>query len=153
MGCTQSQQRRWRGCLTSLYDGLNPEDVKHLESAILHREVGDFSASLDIFDTLLAPGLHIPVVALEHSSTFLKQGRLEAADKALQASWLLAQGDPDRLTRPEYRLMKLVRAVLHHWTIGTLTDMLEAIRETRQWLAEVPVDEYTDVQVCLFCQL
>jgi len=144
-------QRPYFGTLSSLYSSLDGEAIMQLERAIEYRGIGLYNQARAIFTNELSRWNHVPVVFLEDAELSLQQGRFveiwNMLNKRLEA---LNHGSGEAevdLDAQEYRLMSMLLALaaLHHK--GILETALKEIDRTRAWLQDVPVEEYTDVQV------
>ncbi|KAF8545047.1 CHAT domain-containing protein [Trichophaea hybrida] len=152
MGQQPPKQGRYEGHNSSLYTTLDAASIEALEKAIYLRESGLFASAHQIFDTVLISLKDVPVVAIEHAVVFLKQGMFGKAAKTLESaiSQTKEEGIEYRIWKKksgELPLMKIFLAYLQFYTKGTLTGILEEAEMMIQWLKDVPVEKYTDVQV------
>lgn len=137
------------GLNISLYHSVDTIAIRHLEQAIVLTEQGAYTEAQCIFDDTLALQRLTPVVVLARAELALKQLKVgllyRLLDEALgRASESLQDG---ALDMAEYRLMALLRAfgaLLHKGIIGPA---LDEIRRAQGWLQDLPVSEYTDIQV------
>lgn len=142
-----SEVRRYFGVNTSLYNTLRPNQIEALERAIYSTTIGDYATAHSIFGGELSRLKNIPVVAIERAELALQQGRYKeiwtTLDYALTdvPSEQSGQGDASR------RLMSMFRALAALKYKGILEPAKEELRRVREWLADTPVSDYTDVQV------
>ncbi|MCJ1282851.1 hypothetical protein MMC26_002177 [Xylographa opegraphella] len=137
------------GLNTSLYYSIDTNAIQHLEQAIVLTERGAYTEAQCIFDEALAFERLTPVVILARAELALKQLKVgllyRLLDEALgRASESLQDGTLDMA---EYRLMGLMRAfgaLLHK---GIIDPALDEIHRAQRWLQDLPVSEYTDIQV------
>lgn len=135
------------GLNTSLYYTLTQEEIDLLERTIWLRRVGRFREALQIYEHDLLPVKDSPVIIIEHGSLYLelrKYGRLfRLVDERISA----VAGDQATLDLPEWRLIALMRAVVSVRVTGVLEPAVAEVVRTQEWLRDVPVAGYTDVQV------
>lgn len=143
------------GALCSAYDALDPATLPLLERAILYTNVRAFTQSLAIFTALPADQVHLPVVAYEHAVTHIKQWTLLDAAGVLRDALAWAEENVGDYQSPGiYTLLRLYLAVVEVLTLCDFTSGKESMRETKNWLATTPIQEYTDIQVrVLSCSL
>ncbi len=147
-GDPQTAVSTYYGLNSSLYGCSEPSVIQALERAIRLTDLGEFQRSRCIFDGELFQHRNVPVVAIERAELALRQGRhkeiWETLEQALEDShWKV--GSP--LDEGACRLMRIFRALAAINYKGTLEPAKEEIGKTREWLRDVPVDAYTDVQV------
>lgn len=134
---------------TSLYHSVDTIAIRHLEHAIVLTEQGAYTEAQCIFDDALASQRLTPVVVLARAELALKQLKVgllfRLLDEALaRASESLKDG---ALDLAEYRLMALSRAFGAFLHKGVIGPALDEIRRAQGWLQELPVSQYTDIQV------
>jgi hypothetical protein len=135
------------GIHTSLYSSLPPEAVKQLERAIWLKISGLADEARAIFDNELSSLATVPVVAIEHADLELEAGKWGRAWRILNSKLAQLQDANGDLEAPEYRLMALTWAMLGTRHRGDVTSSAIEIERTQDWLAEVPIADYTDIQV------
>jgi hypothetical protein len=139
------------GLNTSLYRSMDTITIRHLEQAIVLTEQGAYAEAQYIFDNVLASHKLKPVIVLARADWALKQMKVgmlyRLLDEALgRASESLQDA---ALDMAEYRLMALLRAFGAIRHKGILGPALDEIRRAQDWLQDLPVSEYTDIQVGL----
>ncbi|KAF9771277.1 hypothetical protein IL306_011091 [Fusarium sp. DS 682] len=135
------------GIHTSLYSSLPPEAIKQLERAIWLKISGRAEEARAIYYNELKSFATVPVVAIEHADLELEAGKWGRAWKILDSGLAqLHEADKD-LDAPEHRLMALTWAMLGTRHRGDVTSSAREIERTQHWLAEVPVADYTDIQI------
>ena len=137
------------GINTSLYQSVDSIAIQHLEHAIVLTEQGAYSEAQRIFDDALATQRLTPVVVLARAELALKQLKVGLLYRLLEEALQIASESPQDgiLDLAEYRLMALLHAfgaLLHSGTIGPA---LNEICRAQSWLQDLPVSEYTDIQV------
>jgi hypothetical protein len=137
------------GLHTSLYADLAEEDVALLEKAIFLRGVCDFHGSVMIFENWSSPTKAHPAVALEYGLTLGLDGRHRKAGDIFQAALLRAQEDnPDPVAEADiYRLIRMHHGMTQIFSHGKLGPAWKSMQDVRPWLKQVPIREYTDIQV------
>ena len=134
---------------TSLYTTLPSGAISDLEGAVLFTKIGLYQEALSIFEAKLVDFKHLPIVVIEWAETYLQQGRYgsstEILEKGLQTA-SLEDGHFD-LDRDEYRLISMFLGATEICSKGTLEGAVREIDRTKEWLAHVPVSDYTDIQV------
>ncbi|KAL8826724.1 MAG: hypothetical protein Q9191_003620 [Dirinaria sp. TL-2023a] len=139
------------GDLRSLYHTLEPEVVDRLEEAILCCWLRDFEPAIAIFKSFNAELGHHPVIAYQHNQAYWMQWSHSKSAEILQEGLAAADGFR-RLFQDSgiYLLLRLCYGTAQLFTEGNLTVARDAMRELRDWLTNVPIHEYTDVQTqCL----
>lgn len=139
------------GLNTSLYHSVDTIAIRHLEQAIVLTEQGAYIEAQRIFDGVLALQRLTPVVVLARADLALKQLKVgllyRLLDEALaKASESLPDG---ALDMAEYRLMALLRAFAALLHKGIIDPALDEICRAQNWLRDLPVSEYTDIEVGL----
>ncbi|KAL8726743.1 MAG: hypothetical protein Q9166_006538 [cf. Caloplaca sp. 2 TL-2023] len=94
---------------------------------------------------------HHPVVAYEEFLVYWAQWKLADSARILEAA--LSQAHENGKDTESYGLYTLLRIALGKtevFTKGDFTKARDGMREVRRWLADVTLDQYTDVQIaCL----
>lgn len=135
------------GIHTSLYSSLPPEAIQQLERAIWLKIAGLAEEARATFENELKPFATVPVVAIEHADLELEAGKWGRAWRILDSKLIQLQDANVDLEAPEHRLMALTWAMLGTRHRGDVTSSALEIERTQHWLADVPVADYTDIQV------
>lgn len=137
----------YRGVNTSLYKSLSTENIKLIEDAIWLKISGQNDNARAIFDNDLKPAATTPIVILERADLELEAGRWGVAWRILDSALKDLKDSGADLDLPEYRLMALTRVMLGVRHRGDLVSAAQEVERTSRWLCELPVEEYTDIQV------
>jgi hypothetical protein len=129
-----------------MYVLLNHEAIVLLEKAIWLGKLGLYDDSLSIFENNLMEWMIMPVVVYEKVMVQWSQGKLRDAYTTLSS--FLGDSSEDDLNLPEYRLLALVLAFVEIYHRGKIDRAVYEIDRTREWLQNVSVASYTDIQVC-----
>ncbi|KAL8727531.1 MAG: hypothetical protein Q9181_005679 [Wetmoreana brouardii] len=136
------------GSLTSLYQSLDISTILQLERAILHRSLRNFFQALAIFDSFPMSVAVKPAVCLEQISTLLEEYRFREAGaiaaRGLSAFCMNSTGDEDH--GPAI-LLRALLAGLDCLTEGSTHGCYASLQEIYDWLINVSVANFTDVQV------
>ena len=136
------------GDLRSLYHTLDSNVVDRLEEAILCCWLRDFEQAITIFNSFTAELRRHPVIAYQHSQAYWMQWSHFKGAKVLQEALAVADESQQLSQYPGvHLLLRLCYGTAKFFTEGDLTLARDAMRELRQWLSNVPIHEYTDVQV------
>jgi len=139
----------FRGLYTSLYDSLPVDAIQDIERAIWHKMSGQGEDARAIFDCELKAYRSFSVVVIERADLELETGRWGAAWRILDSALRdLKEANAD-LDHPENRLMGLTWAMLGTRHRGDLASAAVEIERTQDWLRDVPVTDYTDIQVLI----
>ncbi|PQE27902.1 tetratricopeptide repeat protein [Rutstroemia sp. NJR-2017a BBW] len=136
----------YRGVNTSLYTSLPEFAVSRIEQALLLKVTGQVFSARAIFTEELTALRNIPIVAIEHADLELEAGRWGAAWKILDSARDHFRNVGADFDLPEHRLIALTWAMLGVRHRGDLDSAIRELERTRQWLWELPISEYTDVQ-------
>jgi predicted Zn-dependent protease len=136
---------RYFGLVPSLYDSLPAQAVGLLEIAIYNRELGFHAKALSIFRKGLNQWLNKPIIVYEYAQVFLGQDKVKDAYTVL--STYISTVNNESLDQPEIRLLTLSLAFAEIYHLGRLERAIEEVNRTREWLKDIPVERYTDVQV------
>lgn len=136
------------GTHTSLYKSLPPEAVPILEDAILKSRLRLYDAAELVFEHELSSYSHVPIVAIEHAETLLHRYKcfriLDVLAKVHGRQFSVDEEHDD-----VNRLIALFIGVVKTQTEAIYEPALEEVaRIQRDWVSK-PVDEYTDIQVCV----
>jgi hypothetical protein len=135
------------GIHTSLYGSLPTTAVQDLERAIGLKIAGRSKEVQGIFENELAPYAAVPVVTIEHADFELEAGKWGRAWRILDSRLAQLREAREDLETAEHRLMALTCAMLGTRHRGDVTSSAREIERTQSWLSEVPVTDYTDIQV------
>lgn len=130
-----------------MYEFLDQESIELLERAICLGRLGLYDESLSIFENDLSEWMIVPVVVYEKAILYISQGKVKDAHKTV--STFLEDSTEDDLDLPEYRLLALLLGLEEISHLGKIERAVKEIGRTREWLKDVSVAAYTDVQVCL----
>jgi hypothetical protein len=136
-----------RGVHTSLYRSLPVETIPNIERAIWLKTIGQVNAARAIFNHELKPFMKFPLITIELADLEHESGRWGKAWRILNSGLAYAKETEKDLDAPEYRLMALTRAMLGTRHRGDLASSALEVERTQSWLCNVPVTEYTDIQV------
>ena len=143
---TSDNSRDYHSAYTSLYHALQPGHIIALEEAILAYTLGHFEDAEAIFEQRLPPSHTLPILALERSKVYETQGlhwkKVQLFEKALE--WNKGPG-----AEHERRLLLLFQSHAKALVHGTLRDALEEARKMPAFLADLPLEKYTDINVSL----
>ena len=136
------------GDLRSLYHTLDPHVVDRLEDAVLSCCFRDFEPAMAIFDSFGVELRHHPVIAYQHSQVYWMQWSHFKGAQILKEALAAANQFQSLFPQPDvYILLRLCYGTVQFNTEGNLTLARDAMHELRSRLSNVPVHEYTDVQV------
>ncbi|KZF22832.1 hypothetical protein L228DRAFT_137515 [Xylona heveae TC161] len=143
-----SSLRHYTGVHTSLYGSLDTASIANLEKAILFTEIGHYAQAHAIFETGFLTTRSVPVVVIEEAELAMQQLHYGEVYRILGRGLQAAQRSPGYdVNEPALRFMSLFQAMAAIHYKGTVTPAIEQIHRTQQWLKDVPVSEYTDIQV------
>ena len=134
--------------LLSQYDNLEIATIAKIEEAAMCCHLRDFQAAFSIFDALPVEILQHPIVVYERSQVYWLDWSLYKCEKVLEEG--IAWGKDHASGSAElgiYTLLRIALGRVRAMTRGNLTEGRDALREVRHWLLDVPVKDYTDVQV------
>jgi hypothetical protein len=137
----------YHGVYTSLYESLSGDTVQLLEKSIWLKIIGQPDAARQMFNEELKPFHTEAVVVLEHADLELEYGRWGKAWRILDTALEDLRNTGTTLDLPEHRLMVLTWAMLGIRHRGCVDPVPIELERTRLWLEQVPVAEYTDIQV------
>jgi hypothetical protein len=137
----------YRGVNTSLYTSLPDLAVQHIEQALLLKVTGQVFSARAVFTRELKAFKNVPIVAIEHADLELEAGRWGAAWEILNSARDHFKKVRANLDLPEHRLIALTWVMLGVRHQGDLDSAAQELERTRQWLWELPISEYTDIQV------
>lgn len=134
------------GTLTSLYEGLQKDEVGKLENVVQCRIFGHYEEAESIFTECLRVRW-VPIVAVERATTYDRMGlehrRAETLREILDSKMTTSTDLPKSL---EY-LCRLNLAESECKTKGKLLPALVEARRFRDWLIQFETPFYTDVLV------
>ena len=134
--------------LLSQHDNLDIATIAKIEEAAMCCHLRDFQAALRIFDALPVETTQHPLVVYERSQVYWLDWSLYQCEKVLEEG--IAWGKdhtPDSSKPGIYTLLRIALGRVRAMTRCNLTEGRDALREFRRWLLDVPVKDYTDVQV------
>ena len=137
----------YHGTHTSLYKTLSDDTIQHIEHAIWLKITGQTGAARAIFENELRLLGNVPIVVIEQTDLELDAGRWGRAWRILDSALKHLKETGANLDLPENRLIALIRAMTGIRHRGDVDSSAVEIERTRQWLQDVPVADYTDVQV------
>jgi hypothetical protein len=123
------------------------EAIRNIERAIWLKMIGQVNAARAIFNHELKPFMRFPLFTIELADLEHESGRWGKAWRILDSGLAYAIETGEDLDAPEYRLMALTRAMLGTRHRGDLASSALEVERTQRWLCDVPVTEYTDIQV------
>jgi hypothetical protein len=136
------------GNLWTQYHTLDPTAIAPLEQAILHCRVRAYDQSKAILDAFPPELKHHPVIAFERCQTYWLDWKLKDCLNVLREAtgWAEAHGKVED-TSGIYTLLRISLARTEVLVDADFSKARESLREIKRWLANTPIDEYTDVQV------
>lgn len=138
------------GSLSSLYDTLDASTTAQLEQAALCCHMRDFQAALTILESLPVEIRHHPVVAFEHSQVyFYYECFLDCARVLRDALKWAEENRPDVDEHGIYALLRVSFGRIKIYTEGDFTFARDAMREVKGWLSNLPIEQYSEVQVLI----
>jgi tetratricopeptide (TPR) repeat protein len=123
---------------------LQPEHIIALEEAIVAYKLGQFDDAEAIFEQRLPPSHTLPILALERSSGYEMQGLHRKALPLYTKALSECKRDG---AEPERRLQCLLLCRAKAFVDGTLYRALEEARKMPDFLADLPLDKFTDIDV------
>lgn len=136
------------GSLCSQYGDLDNATIARIEEAAMCCHLRDFQAALHIFDALPPELSQHPVVVYERSQVYWLDWSLYECEKVLEEGIAWSKKNTPDSGRPGvYTLLRIVLGRTKVYTNGNFREARDAMRETKAWLSETPIEEYTDVQV------
>ena len=134
--------------LHSLYSNLDERTISDLEKAILYSKVRAFKESALAFDAFQGSQTNLPVIVFERFLDYMNQWRLYDATRVLENGLAATEGRSADLERSGiYILFRIYLAQMDVFTKGNFTRARNAMLEVKEWLAEIPIEDYTDIQV------
>ena len=145
--CIDARQYRYAS-VSSQHDDIDLATMAKIEEAAMCCHLRDFQGALCIFDALPADASQHPSIVYERSQVYWLDWSLYKCEKVLEEG--IAWGK-DRATDSAktgiYTLLRMALGTVRAMTRGNLTEGRDALREVRHWLLNVPVEDYTSVQV------
>jgi hypothetical protein len=135
------------GLLPSLYHTLNVEQIARLERSIWLRRVGRYQEALKIYENELAAVRHIPLIIIEHGGAYIEARKYGKLYRLVDGHLTRMAQDESALDLPEWRLLAIMKAMVIVRHKGTVEPAIIELRRMQQWLKDVPVSSYTDIQV------
>lgn len=138
------------GSLLSLYHTLDRSTISLLETAILQRNLRNFSESLVIFDSMRTTRTFRPAIVLEHTWTLVAQYCFkEARSVGTKGLSSLVDAGGGYMHFGPAVVLRALLAGLDTLIDGTVHGCYQSLSEIYQWLSPVPVEDFTDTQVRL----
>ena len=135
----------YSGVNTSLYHTLSEGSMQSLEKASILTDRGFYKESQRIYDNELLAQRLLPVVVLGRAELALKQYKMGLLYRMLDEALSIEGADLDAA---EYRVMAVMWAFAAYSHKGACDPAVVEIERAQEWLKDVPVTVYTDVQVC-----
>ncbi|KAI4088967.1 MAG: hypothetical protein LQ344_005719 [Seirophora lacunosa] len=136
------------GSLLSLYHTLDRSTISLLETAILQRNLRNFSESLVIFDSMRTTRTFRPAIVLEHTWTLVAQYCFkEARSVGTKGLSSLVDAGGGYMHFGPAVVLRALLAGLDTLIDGTVHGCYQSLSEIYQWLSPVPVEDFTDTQV------
>jgi hypothetical protein len=104
-------------------------------------------AARAIFENELKPLENVPIVAIEHTDLEIDACRWGKGWRILDSALQHLKDAGANLDLPEHRLMASTRAMIGVRHRGDVDSSALEIERTKLWLQDVPVADYTDIQV------
>lgn len=146
-GSLDARKSRY-GDIRSLHHTLDTATAARLEEAALCCCLRDFDSAAAIFHAFPVESLNHPVVAYYRSQVYWLQWLpLKCADILDGALTTANQFLPQFEDTGIYTLLRLFRGSVQYYAEGHFTLVRDSMRESRSWLSDVPIQQYTDVQV------
>lgn len=134
--------------LPSQHDDLDIATIAKIQEAALCRHLRDFQAALCIFDALPVNIAQHPLIVYERSQVYWLDWSLYNCEHVLEEGIAWGKNHtPDSAQPGIYTLLRIALGRVRAMTRGNLTEGRDALKEVRRWLLNVPVEDYTDVQV------
>ncbi|KAG8525556.1 uncharacterized protein KY384_009200 [Bacidia gigantensis] len=134
--------------LQSQYDDLDGATFAQIEEAAMCCHLRDFQAASCILDALPLEIRQHPAIVYERSQILWLDWSLFKCESVLEGGIVWGKDHiPDSAKPGIYALLRIALGRVRAMTRGDLTDGRNALREVRGWLLDVPIEEYTDVQV------
>jgi tetratricopeptide (TPR) repeat protein len=137
------------GLCASLYSSLSSQSVVLLERAIRLKKIGRYQDAVAIFQHNLNSVHDVPIVLIEWSNLYLEHGRYGEVYRLLEKPLQDQAQNQEVLDRPEWRLLALQRVLVETRHKGILEPAISELQRTKKWLWDLPVSEYSDIQVSL----
>ena len=134
--------------LLSQLDGLDTATIAKTEAAALCCHLRDFKAAWCIFDALPVQVAQHPLIVYERSQVYWLDWSLYKCEKVLEDGIAWGKDHTTDSANPGiYTLLRIALGRVRAMTRANLTQGRDALREVRRWLLNVPIEDYTDVQV------
>ena len=155
MGETAASSVGWHtvqpytGVNTSLYPTLEAQSVMSIEEATAFIDYGQYREAQNIYDKALLPQRLIPVVVLGRAELALKQNKMGELFRICDEGLRNASRQNLDLDAAAFRLMAILRAFAAYSHKGVCEPAVAEISRAQDWLKDIPVTEYSDLQVCI----
>ena len=138
------------GSLSSQYVNLDAAAVARIEEAAMCCHLRDFQAGLQVLETLPPELSRHPAIVYEKSELCWYSWSLIKCEEILEEGLAWAERNvSDSSSNGVYTLLRIALGRTKACTHGNFIEARTAMREVRAWLLEVPVEQYTDVHVCI----
>ena len=137
----------YHGLCTSLYRSLDARSVSRVERAIWLGKIGRYEDALSIFTQGLTNVRDVPIVLIEWSNLYLISGRYGELYRLLEKPLHDRRDGFAVLDSPEWRLLALQWVLVMTRHKGILEPALVELQRTKEWLWDLAVSEYSDIQV------
>ena len=145
---SSSRAGPYYGRLSSLYHALDPAIISQLELAIVYGELRAFDKASEIFEKLPNEFNRDPVIAIEHAQVLWRQWSLHDCRDVLQLALDWNRQNAADFNDPGiHTLLRVFLGKVVVFTKGDFTQARDSMLEIRAWLTEVPVSEYSDLEV------
>lgn len=139
----------YQGINTSLYPTLDVASIQYLERAVTLTDLGAYPEAQCLFSEELHSCRLTPVVVLARAELALGQLKYGYLFRILEEALIKAENDCLDVDRAEFRLMYLLRGFANLSHEGIMEPPLVEIYRAKEWLKDVPVAEYRDIQVSI----
>jgi hypothetical protein len=138
------------GDYSDLYNTLLPHQIALLEKAIHARRIGRFDDAYKIFDDDLPRAHELPVLAIELSSLYQRQGLDSATSELMKKTIGCRELWEYKIQGNEIILLEILLAEAESRGYGKLREAVAQARITRDALKDIKLDSYTDIEVRRF---
>lgn len=146
-----SLRNSYYGTLPTVYGILKRETVNVLEKAIAFYGFRFFKKTKTLFESFSAEEKYHTVVAYEHVNMYWKQRALLKNVQVVEVALSWAQANVRDFGRPGlHTMLRILQGLLCSFTNGDFTKGRDSMIEVRMWLINIPLTEYTGVQVKCF---
>jgi hypothetical protein len=136
------------GDFSDLYTDLAPTQTAILERAIHLKRIGRFEDAYEIFNHFLPSAHTIPVLAIELSNLYQRQGLDFASSKLLRKTIDYRELWERNVNDNVLTLLNILVAEVETRGYGKLREALTQARTTRELLKDRDISSFSDVEVC-----